>query len=345
MRILLTGGAGYIGSHVLLTCLEAGHDMAVIDDFSNSSPEALSRVKVLSRRDFKIHEGDVRDSTLLDQILTNTKFDAVMHFAGAKAVGESVAHPLRYYDINVGGTITLAQAMTRAGVARLVVSSTASVYGDQAIMPLTESSPLGQPVSPYGRSKLIVEQLLEDMCLADPHWAVAVLRYFNPLGAHVSGQIGEDPRGEPTNLAPYAMQVAVGRRQELKVFGDDYPTPDGTGVRDYIHVMDLAEGHLAAVQHLMGSADQSSGYHVWNLGTGRGHSVLQVIESLETVIGRPLPYRVVPRRAGDTAQCWADSSRAARDLQWSARRGLHDMLADHWRWQSNNPMGYRQAGG
>lgn len=336
MRILLTGGAGYIGSHVLLACLEAGHQVVVLDDFSNSSPEALTRVEALVGRGFDVQRGDVRDADLLDRILTGAKFDAVLHFAGLKAVGQSVAEPLRYYEVNVGGSLTLAQAMARAGVFRLVFSSTASVYGDQDRMPLTEDSPLGRPASPYGRSKLMVEQTLEDLCAADPRWAVAVLRYFNPVGAHESGRIGEDPRGEPANLAPYAVQVAVGQLPELLVFGNDYPTADGTGVRDYIHVMDLAEGHMAAMERLM----RGAGHHVWNLGTGRGHSVLQVIAGLEAVIGRSLPHRIVARRAGDTAQCWADPARAKRDLGWQARRGLSAMLADHWRWQSDNPLGY-----
>lgn len=336
MHILLTGGAGYIGSHVLLRCLEAGHTVTVLDDFSNSSPEALSRVEALTRRKVLLHHGDVRDTSLVRRALNGTGVDAVMHFAGLKAVSESVTNPLHYYDVNVGGSIELVQAMADAGVFRLVFSSTASVYGDQVQMPLTEDSPLGQPASPYGRSKLIVEQILGDLCTADSRWAVAVLRYFNPAGAHPSGQIGEDPQGEPANLVPYAMQVAVGRRPALQVYGNDYPTPDGTGVRDFIHVMDLAEGHLAAVERLT----QHSGHHVWNLGTGRGHSVLEVVEAFTQATGRPLPYKIAARRPGDTAQCWADPARAAQELGWKARRGLEEMLADHWRWQSSNPHGY-----
>lgn len=335
-KILLTGGAGYIGSHVLLRCLEEGHDVTVLDDFSNSSPEALSRVEALTGRKVTLHRGDVRDTALLRRVLHGTGVDAVMHFAGLKAVGESVAQPMRYYDVNVGGSIALAQAMAEAGVFRLVFSSTASVYGDQAQMPLTENSPLGQPASPYGRSKLMVEQALADLSAADPRWSVAVLRYFNPVGAHPSGRIGEDPQGEPANLVPYAMQVAVGRRSELHVFGDDYPTPDGTGVRDFIHVMDLAEGHLAAMARLT----QQRGHHVWNLGTGRGHSVLEVVQAFTRATGRPLAHRIAPRRSGDTAQCWADPARAEQELGWKARRGLEEMLADHWRWQSANPDGY-----
>jgi len=336
VHILLTGGAGYIGSHVLIQCLEAGHDVTVLDDFSNSSPEALARVKALTGREVPFHRGDVRDIALLRHVLHGAEVDAVMHFAGLKAVGESVATPLRYYDVNVSGSIELAKAMTEAGVFRIVFSSTASVYGDQIQMPLKEDSPLGQPASPYGRSKRMVEQALTDLCAADPRWSVAVLRYFNPTGAHPSGLLGEDPRGEPANLVPYAMQVGVGQRQELLIFGNDYATPDGTGVRDYIHVMDLAEGHLAALERLR----QQTGHNIWNLGTGRGHSVLEVVQAFKRATGKTLPYRIVARRPGDTAQCWADPTRAERELGWKARRGLDEMLADHWRWQSTNPHGY-----
>lgn len=336
MTILLTGGAGYIGSHVLLCCLEAGHEVVVLDDFSNSSPEALTRVQELAGGRVSLYRGDLRDAGLLGRIFAERRIDAVLHFAGLKAVGDSVERPLDYYDVNVGGSVTLARAMAQAGVFRLVFSSTAAVYGDQPQMPLTEASALGQPASPYGRSKRMVEQVLADLCAADPRWSVGLLRYFNPAGAHRSGRIGEDPRGVPANLIPYAMQVAVGRRPALAVFGDDYPTPDGTGVRDYIHVMDLAQGHLAALEYLT----RHSGHHVWNLGTGRGHSVREVILGMERVIGRPLPWTLAPRRPGDTAQCWADPARAAADLGWQATRGLDEMLADHWRWQTQNLEGY-----
>ncbi|WP_417248562.1 UDP-glucose 4-epimerase GalE [Celeribacter sp.] len=338
MKLLLTGGAGYIGSHVLLSCLEAGHDAIVLDDFSNSSREALTRVEALTGRHFSLYEGDIRDATMLEQIFKDNKIDAVLHFAGLKAVGESVQKPLDYYDVNVGGSVTLAKAMAQAGVYRVVFSSTASVYGDQEKMPLTEENVPGEAASPYARTKRMVEQVFEDLCISDQRWSVAILRYFNPVGAHPSGQIGEDPLGEPANLAPFAMQVAVGRRQSLAVFGDDYPTPDGTGVRDYIHVMDLAEGHLAAVNFLT----KNSGFGVWNLGTGRGHSVLDVVRELENITGKPLPKRIASRRPGDTAQCWADPSRAATDLGWKAKRGLSDMLTDHWRWQEQNPKGYNK---
>lgn len=345
MTILITGGAGYIGSHVVLACLEAGYHVAVLDNFSNSSPEAVRRIEALSGKQVTLHRGDVRDEALLDSILQNSAaagttggpINAVMHFAGLKAVGESVAKPLDYYDVNVAGTIVLTKAMARAGIYRLVFSSTASVYGDQAEMPLTEQSALGQPASPYGQSKLMVEHILADAARSDPRWAIAILRYFNPAGAHPSGQIGEDPKGEPANLIPYAMQVAVGRRQSLSVYGDDYPTPDGTGVRDYIHVMDLAEGHLAALRYIISNA----GGHIWNLGTGQGHSVLEVIRGLEQVIGHSLPWTKAPRRMGDTALCWADPSRAAYDLGWKAQKSFEEMLADHWRWQSQNPNGYQ----
>lgn len=328
MKILLTGGAGYIGSHVLLCCLEAGYDVCVLDNFSNSSPEAIARVEALCGRKVDVYCGDIRDPDLLRKILSGGGFDAVLHFAGVKAVGESVAKPLEYYDINVVGSLTLAHAMQDAGVFRLVFSSTAAVYGDQAIMPLTEASPLGEAASPYGRSKRMVEQLLEDLQKSDLRFSIAILRYFNPVGSHPSGRIGEDPRDEPANLVPYAMQVAVGRRKVLTVFGDDYPTPDGTGVRDYIHVMDLAEGHLAAMDHLMANAE----YRIWNLGTGRGYSVMDVVNCLENVTGSALPVRRAERRPGDTAQCWADPSKAAGDLDWRAVRGLNEMLLDHWRW-------------
>lgn len=336
MNILLTGGAGYIGSHVLLCCIEAGHEITVLDNFSNSSPEALARVEALTGRQVAVHQGDVRDESLLRRVFVQGNFDTVLHFAGLKSVGESVTNPLDYYDVNLGGSISLIRAMADARVFRLVFSSTASVYGDQDQMPLTETSPLGQAASPYGRSKRMVEQVFEDLCKSDPRWRLAILRYFNPVGAHASGRIGEDPRGEPANLVPYAMQVAIGRLESLSVFGNDYPTPDGTGVRDYIHVMDLAEGHLAAMDFLV---DQS-GYHIWNLGTGRGHSVLEVVQGMEQVTGKPLPLRMAPRRPGDIAQCWADPTRAAINLRWRARHSLVEMLADHWRWQTRNPEGY-----
>lgn len=336
MTVLLTGGAGYIGSHVLFCCLAAGHDAVVVDDFSNSSPEVLERVRQLAGGVIALYQGDVRDGRMLERLFADHAITSVMHFAGKKAVGESVTQPLDYYDVNVSGSISLVRAMAAAGVFRLVFSSTASIYGERAEMPVTETSPLGEPTSPYARSKLMVEHVLIDLCRADPRWSVGALRYFNPAGAHPSGHIGEDPIGAPSNLIPYAMQVAVGRRPELLIYGDDYPTADGTGVRDYIHVMDLAQGHLAALAYLMGH----TGHHVWNLGTGRGHSVLDVIHSIERVTGKPLPRTVAPRRIGDLAQSWADPALAARDLGWRATRGLDDILADHLRWQEQNREGY-----
>lgn len=336
MRILLTGGAGYIGSHVLLSCIEAGHEVEVLDNLENGSPEAVVRVGELTQRRIVLHRGDVRDAEALDGILAAGRFDAVMHFAGLKSVSESVSDPLRYYDYNIGGTAVLCAAMERHGVTRLVFSSSAAIYGEQPVMPLTEASPPGRPASPYGWTKLMAERMLEQHCASHPHWSVAVLRYFNPAGAHPSGRIGEAPQGVPANLVPYLMQVATGRRAVLSVFGGDYPTPDGTGIRDYIHVADLAEGHLAALGRIM----DLPGHHVWNLGTGRGHSVLELVATFREVSGIDLPYRIEPRRPGDLAQCWADPSRARDDLGWSARRGLADMLADHWRWQRMNPQGY-----
>lgn len=341
MTILLTGGAGYIGSHVLLCCLQAGREVVVLDNFSNSSPVALARVQEISGEKVILHQGDIRDSSLLAKIFADHRVEVVLHFAGLKAVGESVNNPLSYYDVNVAGSVTLARAMVAARVFRLVFSSTAAVYGDNTQMPLTETSALGQPTSPYGRSKWMVEQVLADLCAADPRWSVAVLRYFNPAGAHPSGLIGEDPRGVPANLIPYAMQVAVGQRPNLAVFGNDYPTPDGTGLRDYIHVMDLALGHLAAMEYIASHI----GHHIWNLGTGQGHSVLEVIRGMERVINRPMSWTIAPRRPGDTAQCWADPARAAADLGWSATRSLDEMLADHWRWQVKNPEGYGEPAG
>jgi len=336
MTILLTGGAGYIGSHVLFACLASGHEVVVLDDFSNSSPAAVTRVRELAGGEITLYRGDVRDGKLLAEIFARHAITAAMHLAGKKAVNESVADPLDYYGVNVGGGMSLMRAMAAAGVFRLVFSSTASVYGERVEMPLTETSPLGEPANPYGRSKMMVERVLTDLCRADPRWSVGVLRYFNPAGAHPSGRIGEDPLGPPSNLIPYAAQVAVGRRPQLLVFGNDYPTPDGTGVRDYIHVMDLAQGHLAALDYLR----TRTGHHVWNLGAGRGHSVLEVIHGIERVTGRPLPWAVAPRRAGDIAQYWADPSLAERDLGWRATRGLDDILADHLRWQEQNREGY-----
>ncbi len=335
--ILVTGGAGYIGSHTTLALLQAGFDVVVLDNFCNSSALALKRVAQLAGKAPTFVQGDVRDQALLQQLFSQYPVEAVMHFAGLKAVGESVREPLRYYDNNVGGTVSLCQAMANAGVWQLVFSSSATVYGDPATVPITEDQPTGQTTNPYGRSKFMVEQVLGDLAFADARWRLAVLRYFNPVGAHDSGLIGEDPNGIPNNLLPYVAQVAVGKLPELSVFGNDYPTPDGTGVRDYIHVLDLAEGHLRALQAL----HDRNGVHTWNLGTGQGYSVLQMVQAFEAASGRPVPYRLAPRRAGDIAICYADPTKAARDLNWRAQRTLADMMRDAWKWQLMNPQGYQ----
>lgn len=336
MTLLVTGGAGYIGSHTVLELLAAGQDVLVLDNLSNSSRESLRRVTALTGREPGFIQGDVRDRTLLDRIFTDTAIAGVVHFAGLKAVGESVAEPLRYFDNNVSGSIVLCEAMAAAGVRRLVFSSSATVYGDPATMPVDESCPTGIPANPYGRSKLMVEQILQDLGGSDPRWSIALLRYFNPVGAHASGRIGEDPHGIPNNLLPYITQVAVGRLKQLSVFGGDFPTPDGTGVRDYLHVVDLAQGHLAALDYLA----EHTGVHTWNLGTGTGYSVLDMVRAFEAASGRRIPYTITDRRAGDIAECWADASKARRELGWQASRGLAQMMADAWRWQSENPNGY-----
>lgn len=337
--ILVTGGAGYIGSHTTLSLLQEGFEVVALDNLCNASAESLRRVARLAGREPVFVEGDIRDRALLDKLLTQHPVQAVLHFAGLKAVGESVAHPLRYYDNNVGGTVTLCQAMAAAGVFTLVFSSSATVYGDPATVPITEDQPAGHTTNPYGRSKFMVEQLLGDLAASDPRWRVALLRYFNPVGAHESGLIGEDPHGIPNNLLPYITQVAVGKLPELAVFGNDYPTIDGTGVRDYIHVVDLAQGHLAALNALQ----TKTGTRVWNLGTGQGYSVLQIIQAFEKASGKSIPYRIVPRRPGDIAACYADPTKAATELGWRANRDLFTMMSESWRWQKMNPDGYRKV--
>ncbi|MCU0933078.1 MAG: UDP-glucose 4-epimerase GalE [Thiobacillaceae bacterium] len=334
--ILITGGAGYIGSHACIEFLGAGYDVVVLDNLCNSSPESLRRVRELTGLDFTFVEGDIRNRALLDRLFRDHDIDAVIHFAGLKAVGESVEQPLRYYDNNLAGSVTLFEAMQAAGVKTIVFSSSATVYGDPASVPIREDFPVGGTTNPYGTSKLFIEKILQDVAIADPAWSIALLRYFNPVGAHRSGRIGEDPRGIPNNLMPYISQVAVGRREYLNVFGNDYPTPDGTGVRDYIHVVDLAQGHVKAVEKLA----EGPGVRVWNLGTGRGYSVVEMAKAFEQASGRPVPYRFAPRRAGDVAQCYADPAKAERELGWKARFGLEDMCADTWRWQSANPNGF-----
>lgn len=334
--ILVTGGAGYIGSHTSLALLNAGYEVVVLDNLSNSSPESLRRVEQLAQRKVTFIEGDIRDAALLDQLFAQHSIQAVMHFAGLKAVGESVQLPLRYYDNNVAGSITLVEAIQRAGVKQLVFSSSATVYGEPAQMPISEACPTGLPTNPYGHSKLMVENILKDFAAANPDWRIALLRYFNPVGAHISGQIGEDPNGIPNNLLPYISQVAIGKLAQLSVFGDDYPTPDGTGVRDYIHVVDLADGHLKALNALQ----TRQGVNIWNLGTGNGYSVLEMIKAFEAASEQAVPYRIAPRRAGDIAECWADPSKAATELGWTAQFGLAEMMRDSWNWQKQNPNGY-----
>jgi UDP-glucose 4-epimerase len=334
--VLVTGGAGYIGSHTCVALLDAGWSVVVVDNFANSSPEALARVRELAGGDLEHHDVDLLDEPGLDRVLASRPVDAVVHFAGLKAVGESVAEPLRYYRNNVAGTVNLLAAMGRAGVRDLVFSSSCTVYGEASDPPIDETAPLA-PFSPYGRTKFVIEEMLRDVAAApgDP-WRVLLLRYFNPCGAHPSGRIGEDPRGVPGNLMPFAMQVAVGRLPELTVFGDDYDTPDGTCIRDYIHVDDLAAGHLAALDAL----DRVDGVEAVNLGTGVGTSVLEVVEAVSSAIGRPLPHRIGPRRPGDVTAVWADPTRAGRLLGWKATRSVAEMCADHWRWQQANPDGY-----
>ncbi|MGC9356752.1 MAG: UDP-glucose 4-epimerase GalE [Anaerolineae bacterium] len=336
MKTLVTGGAGYIGSHTCVELLEAGYEVVVVDNLSNSRVESLRRVEALTGQTLAFHEVDLRDEEALDAVFASeAPIDAVIHFAGLKAVGESVAMPLRYFHNNVTGTLVLCAVMQRHGSKNLVFSSSATVYGDPESVPITEESALG-PTNPYGRTKLFIEEILRDVHVADDGWNVALLRYFNPVGAHPSGMIGEDPSGIPNNLMPYVAQVAVGRLPEVRVFGDNYPTPDGTGVRDYIHVVDLALGHIKALRKL----ESQPGVVTYNLGTGRGYSVLEVIHAFAKASGREIPYRIVDRRPGDVAVSYADPSRAALDLDWKAERGIDEMCADTWRWQSQNPEGY-----
>jgi len=334
--ILVTGGVGYIGSHTVVELLEAGYNLVIADNLSNSSRVALDRIEQIAGRSGDFYQEDIRDSAALDHIFASHSVDAVIHFAGLKAVGESTQIPLDYYDNNVNGTLVLLQAMRRAGVFNLVFSSSATVYGDPAEVPIQEDFPTSA-TNPYGRSKLMIEEILRDLSLSDPRWGIVLLRYFNPIGAHKSGLIGEDPQGIPNNLVPYVSQVAVGKLAELSVFGDDYPTKDGTGVRDYIHVVDLAQGHLKALDRIA----QDSGISTYNLGTGNGYSVLDMVTAFEQASGQPVPYRIVPRRAGDIAACWADPALARKELNWQAKRDLGEMMRDTWNWQKKNPHGYR----
>ncbi|WP_180085998.1 UDP-glucose 4-epimerase GalE [Acinetobacter sp. YH12103] len=336
-KVLVTGGAGYIGSHTCLELLNAGHEVVVLDNLSNSSEESLQRVQSLTGKSLQFVQGDILNSELLDQIFTQHQVDAVIHFAGLKAVGESQQIPLTYFANNISGSISLVQAMQRAGVFRLVFSSSATVYDEANISPLNEDMPTGMPSNNYGYTKLIVEQLLQKLSAADERWSIALLRYFNPVGAHKSGQIGEDPQGIPNNLMPYVTQVAVGRREKLSIFGDDYDTVDGTGVRDYIHVVDLANAHLCALTNRL----QAQGCRAWNIGTGQGCSVLQIKNTFEQVNGVKIPFEIAPRREGDVATSFADNTRAVKELGWQPQYGLEDMLADSWNWQKQNPKGYK----
>ena len=333
--ILVTGASGFIGSHTCVELLQSGFNVVALDNLCNSSRKALDRVRQITGRDFPLQEADIRDRAALDAILSAQQIDAVIHFAGLKAVGESVEKPLLYFDNNVGGTINLLEALSAANVKNFVFSSSATVYGDPEVLPLVESARLSV-TNPYGRSKLMVEEILGDLANADPSWRIGVLRYFNPVGAHETGLIGEDPRGIPNNLMPFIAQVAVGRRERLSVFGNDYPTPDGTGVRDYIHVVDLAKGHVAALNRLFA---QEGGFTV-NLGTGQGYSVLDTIRAFEEASGRPVPYQIVPRRPGDIASCYASPVKAKELLGWQAEKGMREMCEDHWRWQKGNPEGF-----
>ena len=339
MRILVTGGAGYIGSHTCVELLQAGYEVVVIDNLCNSSQEALRRVEEITGKAITFYQEDLLDRAALDRIFAEQQVDAVIHFAGLKAVGESVRMPLEYYHNNITGTLNLCAAMRDAGVKKIVFSSSATVYGDPQEIPITENCPKGNPTNPYGQTKSMLEQVLADLHVADAEWDVMLLRYFNPIGAHESGRIGEDPKGIPNNLVPYIAQVAVGRLEKLGVFGDDYDTPDGTGVRDYIHVVDLARGHVKALNKMLCGEDAA--VRIYNLGTGRGYSVLEVLHAYEKACGKTLPYEVKARRPGDIATCYADGTKAREELGFVAEYDIERMCEDSWRWQSGNPEGYR----
>ena len=336
MAILITGGCGYIGSHTCIEMLKAGYDIVVIDNYYNAKPEALKRVKELAGKDFPFYECDIRDADGLRRVFRAHNIEAVIHFAGLKAVGESVQKPLLYYDNNIGGTVTLCQVMNEMGCKRMIFSSSATVYGTGNPSPLKEDMPTGAVTNPYGRTKFMIEGILQDLCVSDPEWSAVLLRYFNPIGAHESGRIGEDPNGIPNNLMPYISQVAIGKLQRLSVFGDDYDTPDGTGVRDYIHVVDLAKGHVKAVDYAL----KHTGADAINLGTGVGYSVLDLVNAFQKANSVTVPYTIAPRRPGDVATCYSDPSKAARVLGWKAEKNVEDMCRDSWRWQSQNPKGY-----
>ena len=336
MAILVTGGAGFIGSHTCVELLNAGYEVIVVDNLCNSSQESLRRVEKITGKNVKFYEADIRDTDVLNQIFDKESVECVIHFAGLKAVGESVAKPLEYYDNNISGTLRLCDVMRNHGVKNIIFSSSATIYGEPAFIPITEECPKGICTNPYGWTKWMLEQILTDLHTADPEWNVVLLRYFNPIGAHKSGLIGEDPKGIPNNLMPYVAQVAIGKLECLGVFGNDYDTPDGTGVRDYIHVVDLAKGHVKALKKLEGH----QGLNIYNLGTGKGYSVLDIVKNFEAATGVKIPYVIKARRPGDIATCYSDASKAEKELGWKAENGIREMCEDSWRWQSQNPNGY-----
>lgn len=337
-KILVTGGAGYIGSHTVVELIDNGYDVVVVDNLSNSSKESLSRVEIITGAQVKFYENDIADMDAMDKIFVENDIDAVIHFAGLKAVGESVEKPLEYYKNNISGTLNMCEVMRKHGVKNIIFSSSATVYGDPETVPITEECPKGVCTNPYGWTKSMLEQILMDFNVADSEWNVILLRYFNPIGAHKSGMIGEDPNGIPNNLMPYITKVATKQLERLNVFGDDYPTPDGTGVRDYIHVVDLAKGHVKALEKIV----ENPGVKIYNLGTGKGYSVLEVVKNFEEASGVEIPYVIAPRRAGDIAECYADASLAKEELGWEAEFGIKEMCADSWNWQKNNPSGYNK---
>ena len=338
MAILVTGGAGFIGSHTCVELLEAGYEVVVVDNLYNASRKSMDRIEQITGKKPTFYEADILDREALNKIFEKEQIDSVIHFAGLKAVGESVAKPIEYYYNNIAGTLVLCDVMRKRNVKNIVFSSSATVYGDPAFIPITEECPKGKITNPYGQTKGMLEQVLEDIHVSDPEWNVILLRYFNPIGAHKSGLIGEDPKGIPNNLVPYVAQVAIGKLECLGVFGDDYDTPDGTGVRDYIHVVDLAKGHVAAIKKL----EEKKGVLIYNLGTGKGYSVLDVVHAFEKACGKKIPYAVKPRRPGDIATCYADPAKAKAELGWEAENGIEEMCADSWKWQSMNPNGYEE---
>ena len=339
MKILVTGGAGYIGSHTCVELLEAGYDVVVVDNLYNASEKSIERVKEITGKDLTFYQADILDEEALDKIFDKEKVDGVIHFAGLKAVGESVAKPLEYYKNNITGTLILCEVMRKHNVKNIIFSSSATVYGDPAFIPITEECPKGTPTNPYGWTKSMIEQILTDFHTADKDWNVILLRYFNPIGAHESGKIGEDPKGIPNNLLPYVAQVAIGKLERLGVFGDDYDTPDGTGVRDYIHVVDLARGHVKAIDKIK----ENPGVKIYNLGTGKGYSVLDIVKAFGKACGHEIPYVIKERRPGDIATCYSDASLAKKELGWEAEYGIEEMCADSWNWQKTNPNGYEEA--